>query len=51
MLFAVVTLSTLYIYDTQHYYPIARMGGLHLACINVRYTKDLWNEYKEKQLN
>ena len=34
MLFAVVTISAVYIYDTQHSHPLARLGGLHLACIN-----------------
>ncbi len=34
MIFAVVTVTAVYIYDTQHPYPLARLGGLHLACIN-----------------
>jgi chromatin assembly factor 1 subunit B len=32
--FAVVTVSSVLIYDTQHPHPIARIGGLHWACIN-----------------
>jgi len=32
--FAVVTITAVYVYDTQHPYPLARLGGLHLACIN-----------------
>ena len=34
MLFAVLTVSSVLVYDTQHPHPIARLGGLHLACIN-----------------
>ncbi len=34
MIFAVVTVSAVYIYDTQHPHPLARLGGLHHACIN-----------------
>jgi hypothetical protein len=34
MIFAVVTVSAVFIYDTQHSYPIVRLGGLHLASIN-----------------
>ena len=32
--FAVTTLTAVYIYDTQHHFPLARVGGLHFACIN-----------------
>lgn len=32
--FAVITITAVYIYDTQHPYPLARVGGLHHACIN-----------------
>jgi chromatin assembly factor 1 subunit B len=34
MIFAVVTVKTVFLYDTQHAYPIAQMRGLHLAPIN-----------------
>jgi len=34
IVFAVVTLTAVYVYDTQHAYPLARVGGLHFACIN-----------------
>jgi len=34
VVFAVVTLTAVYVYDTQHPYPLARVGGLHFACIN-----------------
>ncbi len=34
MIFAVLTTSSVFIYDTQHQYPIARLGGFHLASIN-----------------
>ena len=34
IVFAVITITAVYIYDTQHAYPIARVGGLHHACIN-----------------
>ncbi len=34
MIFAVITISTVYVYDTQHSYPIARVAGAHLATIN-----------------
>ncbi len=33
-MFAVVTISAVLVYDTQHSAPIARVGGVHLACIN-----------------
>lgn len=33
-IFAVVTISTVYVYDTQHPSPIARIAGAHLATIN-----------------
>ncbi len=32
--FAVITLRSLFVYDTQHPYPLAKIGGFHLACIN-----------------
>ena len=34
MIFAALTTSSVFIYDTQHQYPIARLGGFHLASIN-----------------
>ena len=34
MIFAVVTTSSVLVYDTQHAHPIARIGGCHLATIN-----------------
>lgn len=34
MIFAVISISSVFVYDTQHPHPIARLGGLHLACIN-----------------
>ena len=34
MIFAVVTTSSVLLYDTQHTHPIARIGGCHLATIN-----------------
>ena len=34
MIFAVITISSIMIYTTQYEHPIARFGGLHLACIN-----------------
>lgn len=34
MVFAVLTVSAVMVYDTQFPHPIARFGGLHLACIN-----------------
>ena len=34
MIFAVLTTSAVYVYDTQHSHPIARLAGLHFACIN-----------------
>ena len=34
MIFAVITVSSVLVYDTQHPHPLARLGGLHLACIN-----------------
>ncbi len=34
MVFAVITISAVLVYDTQHPHPLARLGGLHLACIN-----------------
>lgn len=39
MVFAVLTISAVYIYDTQHSYPIARLAGLHFACINVSFWR------------
>ena len=32
--FAVVTISSVLVYDTQHPHPIARIGGMHWASIN-----------------
>lgn len=34
MIFAVITISTVYIYDTQHVHPISRISGCHFAAIN-----------------
>ena len=34
MIFAVLTTTCVYIYDTQHFHPIARIAGCHLAAIN-----------------
>jgi WD40 repeat protein len=34
MVFAVVTTTAVVIYDTQHFYPLARIDGCHLATIN-----------------
>eukprot|EP00602_Paraphysomonas_sp_CaronLab_P002449 CAMPEP_0185037110 /NCGR_PEP_ID=MMETSP1103-20130426/31071_1 /TAXON_ID=36769 /ORGANISM="Paraphysomonas bandaiensis, Strain Caron Lab Isolate" /LENGTH=441 /DNA_ID=CAMNT_0027574935 /DNA_START=264 /DNA_END=1589 /DNA_ORIENTATION=+ len=34
MVFAVVSTSAVFIYDTQHIHPLARIGGCHLATIN-----------------
>lgn len=34
MLFAVVTIHTVFIYDTQHSHPIMKLSGLHYAAIN-----------------
>lgn len=34
MIFAVVTVSSVLIYDTQHPYPILKFSGLHYAAIN-----------------
>ena len=34
MIFAVITISSIMIYTTQYEHPVARFGGLHLACIN-----------------
>jgi hypothetical protein len=34
MVFAVVTTTTIFIYDTQHPHPLARIEGCHLATIN-----------------
>jgi hypothetical protein len=34
MVFAVVTISTIFVYDTQHPHPLARISGCHLATIN-----------------
>jgi chromatin assembly factor 1 subunit B len=34
MVFAVATTSTIFIYDTQHARPLARLGGLHCTNIN-----------------
>ena len=34
MVFAVTTISSVLIYDTQHHYPIAKITGIHYMCIN-----------------
>eukprot|EP01035_Chromulina_nebulosa_P020755 gene20755-26911_t len=34
IIFCVLTISTIYIYDTQHSHPIARLNGCHFAAIN-----------------
>ncbi len=34
IVFAVTTTNGVYIYDTQHHYPIAKIGGIHYACVN-----------------
>ena len=34
MVFAVATISTLFVYDTLHKYPLLRVAGCHLATIN-----------------
>ena len=34
MIFAVVTIASVFLYDTQHSFPFARLTGLHLAPIN-----------------
>jgi chromatin assembly factor 1 subunit B len=34
MIFAVLTLKTVFLYDTQHVHPILKIGGLHLATLN-----------------
>ena len=34
MLFAVVTASTVFIYDTQHQHPVVKITGIHYATIN-----------------
>lgn len=41
MIFAVVTVTAVFVYDTQHSFPIVRLGGLHLASINdATWTND-----------
>jgi hypothetical protein len=41
VVFAVITTSAVLVYDTQHPYPLARVGGLHLAPINdATWSKD-----------
>jgi hypothetical protein len=40
MIFAVVTTSSVVLYDTQHTHPIAKIGGCHLATINDAGTKN-----------
>ena len=34
MIFAVVTIASVFLYDTQHSFPFAKLTGLHLAPIN-----------------
>jgi chromatin assembly factor 1 subunit B len=34
LVFAVVTLGSVFVYDTQHAHPIAKFSGLHYAAIN-----------------
>ena len=34
MVFAVATIFSVFVYDTQHVHPIAKLGGLHFASIN-----------------
>merc|ERR1711871_197324 len=34
VVFAVTTTNGVYIYDTQHHYPIAKIAGIHYACVN-----------------
>lgn len=34
LVFAVVTLGSVFVYDTQHSHPIAKFSGLHYAPIN-----------------
>ena len=34
IVFAVTTISGVFIYDTQHHYPIAKVAGIHYACVN-----------------
>jgi chromatin assembly factor 1 subunit B len=34
MIFAVVTISSVFVYDTQHPYPLVKLSGLHYAAIN-----------------
>ena len=43
IVFAVVTTSSVYVYDSQHPYPLARLEGLHFACINVRSSYSISN--------
>jgi chromatin assembly factor 1 subunit B len=41
MVFAVGTISTVYVYDTQHAHPIARISGYHFAAINdISWSED-----------
>ena len=34
VVYAVVTITAVYVYDTQHASPLVKIAGLHLACIN-----------------
>ena len=34
MVFAVVTASSVFVYDTQHAHPVAKVSGIHYATIN-----------------
>lgn len=34
MIFAVLTLAAIYLYDTQHPHPLLRIAGAHFAAIN-----------------
>ncbi len=41
MVFAVVCMSSVLVYDTQHAHPIAKVGGIHYATINdAAWSKD-----------
>lgn len=41
MIFAVVTTSSVYLYDTQHHHPIVKVAGIHYATINdATWTSD-----------
>lgn len=34
MLFAVVTFSAVFVYDTQHTFPLVKVSGMHYATLN-----------------